>query len=174
MEESSDVYLCLNCKKPITGKREKFHKGCKREYLKQTHECACGCGEIIPRFTNNLEPQRYKHGHHVRVENPYFWGGVNNWNWNGGRRYREERGRRYILMWKPEHHFADHQGYVLEHRLVWEREYNAILLPWSNVHHRDNDSLNNVWYNLRAMMATEHSRFHRNEEWKNGISNFRR
>jgi hypothetical protein len=60
----------------------------------------------------------------------------------------------------------DLKGYVVfyqrgqwtkEHRLVWEREHNACLLDWADVHHKDHNKANNVWYNLQAMMHWQHS-----------------
>jgi len=165
--------ICLNCKKPIlqfhkNAKPSKFHDGCKREYLKQTSKCVCGCGETIPKFTHDLKTQKYKHGHHVRIENPLFWGGENHWAWKGGIRYH---GNGYRYIWNPKHHFAIKEGYVLEHRLVWEEYHKAILLPWADVHHKNKDILDNRIENLQAMMNGEHSRYHRLEESKMGISN---
>ena len=78
--------------------------------------------------------------------------GVDNSNWKGGRIKHLE----YILTFKPDHPFQ----YVREHALVWEEHHNAILLPWADVHHKDENKQNNVWYNLQAMTHGTHRRFH--------------
>ena len=52
--------------------------------------------------------------------------GSNNPNWKGGRKI-DSNG--YVLIWKPDHPFADVKGYVLEHRLVVEEHLKCILLP---------------------------------------------
>jgi len=67
------------------------------------------------------------------------------------------RFRRHGRVYKPNHHFADYAGYVQEHRLVVEEQWNCCLLPWADVHHRDEDIQNNVWYNLWPMMRAQHS-----------------
>lgn len=52
-------------------------------------------------------------------------------------------------------------GEIQEHRLIWEQEYNACLLPKSVVHHKDGNKLNNVWYNLQAMTRRTHNFIHK-------------
>jgi hypothetical protein len=115
--------------------------------------CECGCSEQIHSINKLGKPARIKHNHHLKM-----YVGSNHSQWRGGRR---KHGHGYIYIWNPKHHFATKTGYVLEHRLVWEEQHKACLLEWSDVHHKDHDKVNNIWYNLQAMMQGEHSRFHR-------------
>lgn len=75
------------------------------------------------------------------------------YQWKGG--VKLSKGYRYIS--KPDHHFANSQGYVAEHRLVVEEQWNCCLLPHTDVHHRDGNKLNNIWYNLWPMMRGQHT-----------------
>src|SRR5262245_4550107 len=83
--------------------------------------CNCGhCNEDIPiRTKTTRKLQRFKHGH-------------NHAHWNGGRK----KTGGYILTLKPEHHFANSAGYVMEHRLVYEEYNKCCLLPTTVIHHK--------------------------------------
>jgi hypothetical protein len=54
----------------------------------------------------------------------------------------------YIHIRVPKHPFADAQGFVREHRLVYEMDKKCVLLPWTQVHHinekRDDNRINNM------------------------------
>lgn len=78
-------------------------------------------------------------------------------NWKGGTYIT---GDGYRRLHRPEHHFADNKGYVLEHRLVWEEINNACLLPFAIVHHVNGDTLDNRIENLEAMMNSCHMQNH--------------
>ncbi len=58
--------------------------------------------------------------------------GLNHWNWRGGRR---KLGGGYIRILKPEHSFAEVDGYILEHRFVVEQQIGRYLRPKEKVHH---------------------------------------
>jgi HNH endonuclease len=79
--------------------------------------------------------------------------GSKNPNWKGGR-VIDSHG--YVRRLNPNHPFHDNHGYVREHRLIWEQHYNAILLPWADVHHKDKNRQNNSILNLDAMTTSQH------------------
>lgn len=79
-------------------------------------------------------------------------------NFKGGR-IKDDRG--YILIFKPDHPFAMNNNYVMEHRLVWEEANNAILLPWSHIHHKNGIRDDNRPENLEAMTKGQHMRLER-------------
>lgn len=117
--------------------------------------CECGCGKEASLFTTgrgkNKKLRRFIWGHHKPAGQ-----GKNHACWKGGR----VRQGKYVMLYQPEHHFSQSQGYVMEHRLVWEKYNNAILLPWADVHHLDGNTLNNSIENLEAMTHIHHKKTH--------------
>src|SRR6188768_2005733 len=87
--------------------------------------CNCGCGTEIEIRSKDGKLKRLQY-HHSDYK------GERNNRYNG---YRSTDPKGYILIRRPEHHFANSSGYVREHRLVWEEYYKACLLPWADVHH---------------------------------------
>ena len=80
-------------------------------------------------------------------------------NWKGGRLLRKDG---YILLFRPDHPYADRDGYVLEHRLILEKEFGRILLPTEIVHHIDLDKQNNDPSNLKMFdNLGDHLAYHR-------------
>jgi len=71
-------------------------------------------------------------------------------NWKGGR-LRTSEG--YILIWKPEHPFADKKGYVLEHRLVMERILGRYLKREETLHHKNGIKDDNRPENLKLFSS---------------------
>ena len=118
-------------------------------------ECACGCGEIIEDTDDHGRHRKYLSGHNSK--------GSNHPMWNGGINYI----RGYRQIWNPTHHFRDNRNYVLEHRLVWEQHNNAILLPWADVHHINENKQDNRIENLQAMSHRNHCKHHRLEHFSN-------
>src|SRR5262245_5540027 len=112
-------------------------------------ECACGCGRILfKRRREGHTGMRYIKGHQARRELHY--------NYKG--RYVNRYG--YVCLFRPDHHFADINGYVREHRIIWEDSNKAILLRWSAVHHINKIKFDNRIENLIAMMSREHKSLH--------------
>jgi hypothetical protein len=97
-------------------------------------------------------PMRYVHGHNTRWEH-----GRDARSWKGGR-WRSRLGYWHVFM--PEHHLANGNGYVLEHRLVWERTHRRRLTSDDHVHHIDGDPSNNKPANLKRMSKAEHMALH--------------
>jgi HNH endonuclease len=59
-----------------------------------------------------------------------------------------------ILNWK--HPFHDNNGYVYLHRLIYEKYYGCIIMPWGKIDHKDNNNQNNSIENLELMSQSEH------------------
>ena len=106
--------------------------------------CNCGCKASIPIESTGNRIQFFKHNHHHQ---------------KGGR----IKHLGYILRLKKNLQLLIITAMSREHRLVWEEHYNAILLPWADVHHKDENKENNVWYNLQAMTHTTHCRCQKHE-----------
>jgi predicted Zn-ribbon and HTH transcriptional regulator len=112
------------------------------------HPCACGCGELIPIKSMRNKPMFYKEGHQFVGERHY--------NWKGGR--YKHKGYWYIL--KPDHPFADNTGYIPEHRWIYEQHYKVCLLPWIEIHHKNEQRDDNRIENLMPVTKLEHRREH--------------
>jgi hypothetical protein len=68
------------------------------------------------------------------------------------RKLAKKTDKGYILNYRPHHHAARKDGFVMYHRLVWEEVHNASLLPWANVIHVNGIRDDNRPENLKAMM----------------------
>lgn len=84
-----------------------------------------------------------RHGFVMR--NRGYQSGAKHHLWKGGRT-TDKAG--YVLVWAPDHPFANRAGYVREHRLVAEEKLGRLLLPTEVVHHIDDDPSNNSPENL--------------------------
>lgn len=118
--------------------------------------CACGCGEEIPFISKKGKPQKFKNHHNIKHK-----GGSTHPSWKGGRRIT---GKVYTSIWKPDHPFADKEGYVKEHRLVMEKHLGRYLRKDEIVHHINKDTNDNRIENLQLMTHSQHSSHHRIEE----------
>lgn len=134
--------------------------------------CECGCGGIIsdryPNGTKRRYPnQRFIKNHDkIGKPNPNHYRLDTHWNWKGGRILLHG----YFQIKRPEHHLADHQGYVKEHRIVYEEYHKCSLLPWSDVHHINMNTQDNSPGNLIAMMHGDHTTITNNWRWDKTIS----
>lgn len=79
----------------------------------------------------------YTYVHYVGSHNPA---------WSGGRIIDKDG---YVLIYRPEHPYANSGGYVREHRLVMEKILGRHLKPHEVVHHENDDRQNNDPSNLR-------------------------
>ena len=70
--------------------------------------------------------------------------------WKGGITHNSSGG--YIMVRKPNHHFADARGYVRQHRLVYEEYYKCCLLKHTVIHHKNEIVTDNRIQNLIAVV----------------------
>lgn len=85
--------------------------------------------------------------------------GKDNPNWKGGRSVASN-GYVLVLVGKA-HHLADVRGYAYLHRVVAELKIGRRLLPGEEVHHIDENPLNNTPSNLQVETKASHRAEHR-------------
>lgn len=130
--------------------RRPYNYGKRKETLfEEFIYCDYGCKKTGPRYDNNGREHKYIRGHNNRGKTEL----------KGGSHITN--GYRFIL--KPDHHLADSKGYVSEHRLKFEEYNNCCLLPWSAIHHRNENKLDNSKENLEGMTQKQHKRLHGKE-----------
>ena len=91
-----------------------------------------------------------------------YHSGVSHWNWKGGKRYHSSG---YIEIYCPNHPSANSGGYVLEHRLVMEKQIDRYLSPDEIVHHINGNKQDNKIENLMLLTASEHQSMHTKKWW---------
>lgn len=69
-------------------------------------------------------------------------------NWRGGKQHTSAG---YMYISAKDHPHANHQGYVLEHRLVMEKYLGRYLDPIEAVHHKNGIKTDNRIENLQLM-----------------------
>lgn len=79
-------------------------------------------------------------------------------NWRGGRRTIKAG----ILIYQPDHPAASKDGYVLEHRLLMEKELGRHLDPNEYIHHINGNNQDNRIENLKLVTKKEHAELHFN------------
>ncbi len=85
------------------------------------------------------------------------WTKEKNPRWNNGRRTYNG----YYSLLRPNHPYADHAGYVYEHRLVMEEAIGRYLKPEEQVHHINGIKIDNRIENLMLFdNASEHTKYH--------------
>jgi hypothetical protein len=67
----------------------------------------------------------------------------------------------YVLVYAPNHIYADKDGFIQEHRLVVERDIRRVLWPHEHIHHINGDRKDNRRENLDIMTSSEHCKEHR-------------
>lgn len=116
----------------------------------QYKKCECGdptCDKMIPVINTKGKPARFATGHNFK--------GKNNPKWIGGE-WINNKG--YLMVPAPNHPRKDSHGYYPKHRLVMEQHLGRYLDPTEEVHHRDNNKLNNEISNLTLFDRSSHSK----------------
>ena len=83
--------------------------------------------------------------------------GKNAPNWRGG---RIGAGNGYFQVYIPTHPYANKDGYVLEHRLVFEKKIGRYLGIDEIIHHINHDPSDNRPENLMVLNKIEHNIIH--------------
>jgi uncharacterized protein (DUF1330 family) len=117
--------ICINCGKQYD---------CRPDRINRSHFCSCRCNALYYR-DSILQRKIYTSG----KDHPM---------WKGGKTINSQG---YCLIKDKEHKYADHQGYVREHRLVMEKHLGRYLLPTEDVHHINGDRTDNRIENLELV-----------------------
>lgn len=80
-----------------------------------------------------------------------------NYHWSGGRKLHSDG---YILVYQPLHPMRDANGFVLEHRLVYEKYVGRYLSSEEIIHHVNGNKTDNRIENLELMTRAEHALTH--------------
>ena len=78
------------------------------------------------------------------------------YSWKGGKTIH----RGYIYIYRPNHPFANKNGYIFEHRLKMEEFMGRHLTKDEIIHHLDGDRQNNFIGNLILLKREEHIKIH--------------
>ena len=120
-------------------------------------KCRCGCNNEMEIRNSRKYLKRFKKGH-----NRMFETGALNPAWKGGKIIVN---RGYKKIKKPDHPFCDANGYVLEHRLIYEEYYKCCLLPWIVIHHICKNTGNNNIENLQPLNKSQHHFIHHKKDF---------
>ena len=116
--------------------------------------CGCGCGQLRTRYDKKGRLCFYIN-HHAQT-------GEMHPNFNNGKN-KNKAG--YIRLFRPEHRFADPNGWVYEHRIVFEEYYQCCLIPKiSAIHHKNDVKDDNRIENLEGMSRRQHKALHLKEK----------
>jgi len=124
--------------------------------------CECGCGEKTSLVKAMSRPwddaylgyhRRFRKGHHARM--------LVNTRTHRWQKDHVAMKSGYIRVHRPDHPSANKDGWVLEHRLIYEESRGVILPPSIAIHHINGIKSDNRPENLIAMTRVEHKQAHR-------------
>ena len=181
MKKSCIDMNCLNCNKTIIPRDSydaKIRKFCciscvgkhesKQAIAKRTISLCVICGKkYISR--SEIRPSQFC-SNKCKIKSLIIWnkseekkvvmaeknGGINCYNWKGGRTKNEQG---YIMIYAPNHPHA-HNKYVFEHRLVMEKHLGRYLTKKEVVHHINEIISDNRLENLELLGWGNHTKHH--------------
>lgn len=65
----------------------------------------------------------------------------------------------YRILYLPDYVYSDKKGCILEHKKVWI-DSNGEIPKGYDIHHKDEDKLNNKLSNLKMLTRSEHMKIH--------------
>ncbi|HEX5519759.1 MAG TPA: HNH endonuclease [Candidatus Nitrosocosmicus sp.] len=112
-------------------------------------ECICGyCNDVIVLRDMNLRVKKFKHSHNSNGKNSYGYKG------------QSDTGNGYKYVTRFHHKFADKRGRVLRHRYEMELQIGRYLTKDEEVHHINENKLDNRIENLQLLSKKEHRILH--------------
>jgi len=105
---------------------------------------------------NKGRKQTDEHKNKIAKTRNVFSLAENNPNWKGGRAFHSKG---YVWIQSHVHPFRDIRGYILEHRLVVEKQIGRYLLPKEKVHHLGRKDDNRPQMLMAFVNQAEHLRF---------------
>ena len=112
--------------------------------------CACGCGEILEKYDKWNRERKFINGHNTGLKTG-----------------RTKHSFGYIQLYKPEYHQTNNQGYVMEHRYIYEQYHKVCLLPWIDINHINRIKTDNRIENLETKTRPEHMSLHMTKDMSN-------
>ena len=110
--------------------------------------CECGCGEATTKYKGRY--RKFIHNHHFRLLDQK---GMNSPSYKRGR----FKHKKYWMILLPDYYSSNSRGYVYEHIYVYQEYNKCCLLSWSDVHHKDWDTENNMPWNLMGILHYQHT-----------------
>lgn len=132
-------------------------------FLMEAEKIRCKCG----RCTEWIDPKDKKGRPHFYVSGHNSYGnfGEKSHNWKGGRHSHTMHGHKYWMIKADGHPHADKRGYIHEHVLVMEKHIGRYLLDREQVHHINNDGLDNRIENLMLFDSFSDHIKHHVKDW---------
>jgi len=133
-------------------------KLCQKEFKTYPSKVKVGRGKYCSRdcsmkVTNKILEENGKNTRFIKGQEAYNKKGFTHVQPRKG-------GKKYTLIYMPEHPFSTKKGYVREHRLVMEQHLGRYLDDNEVVHHINGETQDNRVDNLEVMSWADHRREH--------------